>query len=88
MKKAIIGSNKNSISEEHLLELQKIGSIIRELRFNFGLLTQKELAEKSVVHFNTIQAIEHGERNYNILSLLKVISFFDYELSTFFKDFI
>ncbi len=88
MKKAIIDTNRNSISDEHLQELQKIGHIIRELRFNFGLLTQKELAEKSGVHFNTIQVIENGEKNYNILSLMKVIAFFDYELSTFIKEFI
>lgn len=88
MKKVKIDSNFNPISEEHLQELKQIGHVVRELRFNFGLLTQKELAEESGVHFNTIQAIEHGDKNYNIISLMKIISFFEYELSTFVKDFI
>ena len=86
MKKANIDSYTKS--GEHQQELKKIGHVIRGLRFNFGLLTQKELADKSGVHFNTIQVIEHGDKNYNILSLMKIISFFDYELSTFIKDFI
>jgi transcriptional regulator with XRE-family HTH domain len=74
-------------SEEGPTELQKIGFVIRELRFNFELMTQKELAERCGVHFNTIQAIEHGDRNYNLMSLLKIIRYFEYDLSTFIKDF-
>lgn len=75
-------SGQKSIPEENLRELQRIGLVIRELRFNFGLLTQKQLAKKSGVHFNTIQAIEHGDKNYNIMSLMKIIDYFEYDLST------
>jgi DNA-binding XRE family transcriptional regulator len=73
---------------EDLSELQKIGFVIRELRFNFGLLTQKDLAERCGVHFNTIQAIEHGDKNYNLKSLLKIINHFEYDLSNFIKEFL
>ena len=67
-------------------ELQLIGKTIKELRFNFGLLTQKELAEQCNVHYNTVQAIERGDRNYNLKSLLKIIRYFDYDLTTFSKE--
>lgn len=81
-------TGNRTISEDYIDDLEKIGFVIRELRFNHGLLTQKELAEACGVHFNTIRSIELGNRNYNILSLMKIISFFDYEeISTFFKDF-
>lgn len=85
MKKAkrIIG--QKPFTDEHSNELRQVGQVIRELRFNFGLLTQKELAEKCGVHFNTIQAIERGERNYNIQSIIKIIHFFDYNLKEFFE---
>ncbi|MBN1183365.1 MAG: helix-turn-helix domain-containing protein [Bacteroidales bacterium] len=86
MKKANIDSYP--ISEEHQQELKKIGQVIRELRINYGLLTQKELATMSGVHFNTIRAIEHGEKNYNILTLMNILSFFNYELTTFSQDFL
>ena len=88
MKKTTFNHNKITTREEYQKELQKIGHVIRELRFNYGLLTQKNLARMSGVHFNTIQAIERGEKNYNILSLLKILSFFKYELSTFSEDFL
>ena len=87
MKNSKSDSPHSPICDDHIQELNEIGHVVQELRFNFGLLTQKELAEKSGVHYNTIQAIESG-RNYNILSLLKVISAFEYELSTFIKDFL
>ena len=80
-------TGNRAIYENYIDDLEKIGFVIRELRFNHGLLTQKELAEECGVHFNTIRSIELGNRNYNILSLMKIISFFDYEISTFFKDF-
>jgi len=87
LKKRKVISGQTLMSCEDLTELQKIGFVIRELRFNFELLTQKELSERCGVHFNTIQAIEHGDRNYNLMSLLKIISYFEYDLSTFIKEF-
>ena len=79
-------SGQSSMPCEHLAELKKIGLIIRELRFNYGLLTQKELSERCGVHFNTIRAIEHGGRNYNLVSLMKIISYFEYDLPTFMRE--
>lgn len=88
MKKDKNTTGNRTISEDYIEDLKKIGLALRELRFNYGLLTQKELAEESGIHFNTIRAIEQGDKNYNILSLMKIISFFNYdEISTFFKDF-
>lgn len=78
--------NQASIPGEQLVELKKIGFIIRELRFNFGLLTQKELAERCGVHSNTIRTIEQGRRNYNLVSLMKIISYFEYDLPTFMRE--
>ncbi len=52
MKKNDIISSQSSISGKQLVELEKIGLVIRELRFNFGLLTQKELADRCGVHLN------------------------------------
>ena len=69
-----------SISKYKLHELQLIGQLIRELRFNFGVLTQKELAECCGVHFNTIKTIERGNRNYNIISLIKIMGILIYKL--------
>ena len=79
-------SGQSSIPGEHLAELKKIGLVIRELRFNYGLLTQKELSERCGVHFNTIRTIEHGGRNYNLVSLMKIISYFEYDLPTFMRE--
>jgi transcriptional regulator with XRE-family HTH domain len=86
MKKSRNNYVQKSISKNQLKELQLVGQLIRELRFNYGVLSQKDLAEKCGVHFNTIQAIERGNRNYNIISLLKIINFFEYDLSTFIKE--
>ena len=88
MKKSKSKSKQKDISGDHLKELHQIGSVIKELRFNYGLLTQKELADRCGIHFNTIQAIEHGERNYNLKSLLNIINHFEYDLSTFIKEFL
>lgn len=79
-------SGQTSMPGEHLAELKKIGLVIRELRFNYGLLTQKELSDRCGVHFNTIQSIEHGDKNYNFLSLIKIISYFEYDLPTFMRE--
>jgi transcriptional regulator with XRE-family HTH domain len=81
-----ITDGQTSMSEEQLAELEKIGLVIRELRFNFGLLTQKELADRCGVHRNTIRSIEHGRRNYNLVSLTKIINYFEYDLSTFMRE--
>jgi transcriptional regulator with XRE-family HTH domain len=86
MKKPGRNSFGESISLDQEKELKLIGLAIRELRFNFGLLTQKELAEQCNVHYNTIQAIEHGDRSYNLKSLLKIIRYFDYDLTTFSRE--
>ena len=86
MKKNDRISSQSSIPGEQLVELEKIGLVIRELRFNFGLLTQKELADRCGVHFNTIHTIEHGRRNYNLLSLIKIICYFEYDLPTFMRE--
>jgi len=83
MKKNDIISSQTSIPAEQLVALEKIGLVVRELRFNFGLITQKELADRCGVHFNTIRTIEHGRRNYNLVSLIKIISYFEYDLPTF-----
>ena len=88
MKKSKSNSKQNGISGDHSMELHLIGCVIKELRFNYGLLTQKELAYRCGVHFNTILAIEHGDRNYNLKSLLKIINHFEYDLSTFIKEFL
>jgi transcriptional regulator with XRE-family HTH domain len=86
MKKCKNLSSYSAISESHSEQFKKIGIVIRELRFNYGLLTQKELAENCGVHFNTIQSIERGNKNYNLGSLLKIIEYFDYDLVTFIKE--
>ena len=86
MKKNDIISSQSSIPSEQLVALEKIGLVVRELRFNFGLITQKELANRCGVHFNTIHTIEHGRRNYNLLSLIKIISYFEYDLPTFMRE--
>lgn len=88
MKQQFNISGQTSLSERQIFELRKIGIGIRELRFNFGLLTQKELSENCGVHFNTIRAIEKGERNYNLVSLMKIIKYFEYDLSTFMREMI
>lgn len=86
MKKNDIISSQSSIPGEQLVALEKIGLVVRELRFNFGLITQKELADRCGVHFNTIRTIEHGRRNYNLVSLIKIISYFEYDLPTFMRE--
>lgn len=86
MKKNDIISSQSSIPSEQLVALEKIGLVVRELRFNFGLITQKELANRCGVHFNTIRTIEHGKRNYNLVSLIKIISYFEYDLPTFMRE--
>jgi transcriptional regulator with XRE-family HTH domain len=86
MKKNERTSGQTSMPGEHLAEFKKIGLIIRELRFNYGLLTQKELSVRCGVHFNTIRVIEHGGRNYNLVSLMKIISYFEYDLPTFVRE--
>lgn len=86
MKESKDNSGKKSISEDQLKELQLIGQVIRELRFNFGLMTQKELAEQCGVHFNTIRTVESGDRNYNIMSLIEIINYFEFDLLTFIKE--
>ena len=88
MKKNDKISDQSSIPGKQLVELEKIGHVIRELRFNFGLLTQKELAYRCGVHCNTIRTIEHGRRNYNLVSLMKIINYFEYDLPTFMRDLI
>jgi transcriptional regulator with XRE-family HTH domain len=88
MKKNDIISSQSSIPSEQLVALEKIGLVVRELRFNFGLITQKELANRCGVHFNTIRTIEHGKRNYNLVSLIKIISYFEYDLPTFMRELI
>lgn len=79
-------SDQSYLPDKHLAELKKIGLVIRELRFNYGLLTQKELSARCGVHFNTVRAIEHGGRNYNLVSLMKIISYFEYDLTTFMRE--
>jgi transcriptional regulator with XRE-family HTH domain len=86
MKKNDIISSKSSIPGEQLVTLEKIGLVVRELRFNFGLITQKELAERCGVHSNTIRTIEQGRKNYNLVSLMKIISYFEYDLPTFMRE--
>jgi transcriptional regulator with XRE-family HTH domain len=88
MKKSKSNSKQKNISEDQLKELLHIGYVIKELRFNYGMLTQKKLAQICGVHYNTIHAIEQGERSYNILSLMKIISYFGYDLSSFIKEFL
>ena len=78
-------SGQSYLPGEHMAELKKIGLVIRELRFNYGLLTQKELSVRCGVHFNTVRSIEHGRRNYNLVSLIKIISYFEYDLPTFMR---
>ena len=86
MKKNNKISSQSSIPGEQLVELEKIGLVVRELRFNFGLITQKELAVRCGLHTNTIRTIEQGRKNYNLVSLMKIISYFKYDLPTFMRE--
>ncbi len=86
MKKNISITGNQKIPEGCIEDFKKIGLAIHELRFHHGLLTQKELAEECGVHFNTIRSIEQGHRNYNLLSLLKIIQCFDYDLTDFIEE--
>jgi transcriptional regulator with XRE-family HTH domain len=86
MKKNDRISRQSSIPGEQLVELEKIGLVVRELRFNFGLITQKELAVRCGLHTNTIRTIEQGRKNYNLVSLMKIISYFKYDLPTFMRE--
>ena len=86
MKKPKINVTRKAMPDEYLKELQKIARMIHEFRFNFGMLTQKELAENCNLNQNTIQAIESGSENYNLLSLMKILLYFNYDITTFFKE--
>jgi len=84
--KKIINKNPEVVKE---LELNNADyEIIREIikARQESNITQKELADRCGVHFNTIHTIEHGRRNYNLLSLIKIISYFEYDLPTFMRE--
>lgn len=61
-----------------------IGNRIRELRKARGL-SQEKLAHKSELHYTHIGAIERGEKNWSIDTLVKVVRGLDVEISQLFN---
>jgi transcriptional regulator with XRE-family HTH domain len=77
--------SKKLKGDESFVHLKQIALFIKTARFCYNL-TQKDLAAESDVSFRTIQNIEAGDLNYTIKNLIKVISVFNLELSSFFND--
>jgi len=61
----------NSINEMSTSILKFLGARIRDMRKSQGL-SQEQLAEVSGLHHTYIGAVERGERNISIKSLLKI----------------
>lgn len=61
----------NSINEMSASILKFLGARIRDMRKSQGL-SQEQLAEVSGLHHTYIGAVERGERNISIKSLLKI----------------
>jgi DNA-binding XRE family transcriptional regulator len=73
------------VDNEEFQQISQIALYIRELRFCYGM-TQKDLAENARIHHRTVQNIENGKLNYTLISLIKVISSFNLDLSSLFSD--
>lgn len=61
------------------MDLQKMGSFLKELRKNRGL-TQEQLAEKMYVSNRTVSRWETGSNMPDIQILIKLAEFYDVEL--------
>lgn len=61
------------------MDLQKMGSFLKELRKNRGL-TQEQLAEKMYVSNHTVSRWETGSNMPDIQILIKLAEFYDVEL--------
>lgn len=60
--------------------MKEIGSIIRMRRKELGI-TQQELADICEVGINTLVAIERGQGNPSVRTLVKIASAVGYELT-------
>lgn len=71
--------------------LKTIGVRIRQIRKERTNLNYKDFAEQLqndgvMVSKNTLQRIESGNENYNLISLLSLLKYFDLQIGDFFKD--
>ncbi len=71
--------------------LKVIGVKIRQLRKGQTNLNYKDFADQLqeegvMVSKNTLQRIESGNENYNLLSLLSLLKYFDIQISDFFQE--
>lgn len=78
--------------EQDLKDVLKItGEKIRQIRKERTRLNYKEFADQLqkdgvLVSKNTLLRIETGNANYNLISLLSLLKYFDLQASEFFKE--
>jgi len=82
---------KREIEPDLLDDLKIIGERIREIRKDRTSINYKDFAEQlkkdgKNVSKNTLQRIETGNENYNLVSLLSLLKYFDIKVSDFFRE--
>jgi len=77
---------QNVIAPEHHELLIEIGKRLRELRKDKGI-SYKELAQQIGISRNSYNQLELGIRNFQFITLLEVLKYYEIELADFFKDF-
>lgn len=75
-------TRKNKISQQHQKRLEKIGMMLREMRFSEGL-NQNEFID----HGLSRRQIQRGENGSNIslVTLYKLLDVYGYRLDEFFE---
>lgn len=73
-------------SESDQYILQRFGQQVRTLRQRKAM-SQEELAARAGVHRTYIGMIERGEKNVTIISMMKIATALDIEISELLKDF-
>ena len=73
-------------SESDQYILQRFGQQVRNLRQRKAM-SQEELAARAGVHRTYIGMIERGEKNVTIISMMKIATALDIEISELLKDF-
>ena len=74
------------ISQENHELLIEIGQRIRELRKNKGI-NYIDLAKEIGISRNSYNQLELGIRNFQFITLLEVLKYYEIGLADFFKDF-
>lgn len=75
-------TRKNKISQQHQKRLEKIGMMLREMRFSEGL-NQDEFIDQGLSR-RQIQRGESG-RNISLVTLYKLLDVYGYHLDEFFE---